>query len=165
MRWESSSYTARFLIKTLKTPKVVPKKILSLGKRKQTLPNTPPSAVVFPRYPRRRERNRSQKNAEPWRQRHMVCSCQDDVWQIPSLELSVPHVTIRFHRCNGMGRTVGDGWKTCVHRVFGCFFGWHNERAQWETWWFFRKGDLTTLFMVRGWHSTPNVLRPFKLVI
>lgn len=48
---------------------------------------------------------------------------------------------------DGLGRLVGTGvGKTCP-TVLGCFFGGHNERP-YENWWFFRKGDLTTLFMV-----------------
>lgn len=85
------------------------------------------SCFSTPRYPPAAG-NRSQKNAEPWRQRHMVCSCQDDVWQIPSLELSVPHDVFTVGT-----EWDGDGWLGRVGKhlcppVFGCFFWGTTKR-------------------------------------
>lgn len=91
--------------------------------------------------------------------------------QLPRWCLTDPFVgafstSRRFHRWNGMGRgrLVGTGGKTLVSTGFWVFFLGHNETAC-ENWWFFRKGDLTTLFMVWGGTQPPTCCDPFKLVI
>ena len=75
-----------------------------------------------------------------------------------SLRWSFQYLTVVHHRNeHGRGRLGGDGWgKHLSNRLFGCFFLRHNETAPWENWWFFRKGDLTTLFMVWGGTQPPT---------